>query len=88
MGRRASPDWDSRFDWVESEGLSRLLIRGRRLTETDRRSDWNHVPVLSLDQLPPTLMDFPVMPAAEQDLVVDLSAASLSPMHEMMPVAP
>ncbi len=37
--------------------------------------------------MPAAFVDHPVMPAAEQDLVLDLAAAAVQPVHHVMAVA-
>src|SRR5258708_34580329 len=56
-------------------------------SESKRRSDGDDVAVVRLDQLPAPFVDHPVMAATEQDLVLDLAAAAVQPVHHMMAVA-
>src|SRR5438874_12128689 len=65
-----------------------VLVWPQRFAEGHRRGDRHHPTVVSANQLPPALMDLPVMAAAEQDLVFDLASAAAGPVDEMMSVAP
>src|SRR5438309_7995587 len=63
------------------------LVWPARESEGNRRRDGHDLSVAGLDQLPAALMHHPVMPMAEQDLVLDLSAAAMQPMHDVMAIA-
>ena len=63
------------------------LVWPARQSEGDSRCDGHHLSIIGLDQLPAALMHHPVMPMAEQDLVFDLSAAAMQPMHDVMSIA-
>src|SRR5438270_12707225 len=63
------------------------LVWPARQSEGDSRCDGHDPAVIGLDQLPAALMHHPVMPMAEQDLVFDLSAAAVQPMHDVMAIA-
>src|SRR5207253_1810450 len=62
------------------------LVWPARESEGNRRRNGDDLSVTGLDQLPAALMHHPVMPMAEQDLVFDLSAAAVQPMHDVMSV--
>src|SRR5438874_8533285 len=65
-----------------------VLVWPQRFAEGDRRRDRHHPTVVSANQLPPALMDLPVMTAAEQDLVFDLASTAAGPVDEVVSVAP
>src|SRR5438309_10982423 len=56
--------------------------------EGDGRGDGHDLPVIAFDQLPSALMHHPVMPATEQDQVVELGRTALDPVDQVMSVAP
>src|SRR5207253_7625959 len=63
------------------------LVWPARQSEGNRRCNGHDLSVIGLDQLPAALMHHPVMPMAEQDLVLDLSAAAMQPVHDVMAIA-
>src|SRR5207253_10260763 len=62
--------------------------RRRGWSKANRRRDRHQPAVIRLDDLPPALVHQPVMPVAEQDLVLDLTAAAVQPVHQVVPIAP
>ena len=64
------------------------LVRPSRFPKDHRRRHRHDPAVLGLDQLPTAFMNLPVMAATEQDLVLDLTSATVEPVNEMMPVTP
>ena len=64
------------------------LVWTSRRSERDRRRNWHDPTVVSFDQLPIAVMDQPVMPMAEKNLILDFTASAMQPVHEVMSVAP
>ncbi len=60
----------------------------RRRSERHRRGDRKQAAVLGFHQLPTSFMELVVVAQAQQDLVLDLAATGMDPVHQMMAVAP
>src|SRR5439155_10813815 len=65
----------------------KYLIRSSRQTKGDGRCNRHDLLMFGLDQLPAALMHHPMVPATEQDQVVEVGRTALDPMHEMMSIA-
>src|SRR4029077_3606100 len=52
-----------------------------------RRSDRHHLTLVCPDQLPSTFMHETVVPATQQDQVVEIRLAAMDPVDEVMPIA-
>ena len=54
----------------------------------DHWSDRDDPAIVGLDQLPAAFVNHPMMPATEEDEVVQVCVSSVDPMHHVMSVAP
>src|SRR5438270_10446910 len=63
------------------------LVRSSRQAEGDSRRDGHDLPVIAFDQLPSALMHHAMVPATEQDQVVELGGSTVDPVHQVMAVA-
>ena len=61
---------------------------GRSCPEVDHWSDRDDPAIVGLDQLPAAFVNHPMMPATEEDEVVQVCVSSVDPMHHVMSVAP
>src|SRR5437879_98241 len=59
-----------------------------RQSESDGRCYRHNATIVGLHQLPVALVDLPVMPCAEQDLVLKLRSAAMDPVQNVVSVAP
>src|SRR6266705_584223 len=81
------------FFVVEQRLRSRLevaqkdSVRSSRKTKGDGRGDGHDLPVVAFDQLPSALMHHAMVPATEQDQVVELGGTAVDPVHQVMPIA-
>src|SRR5579859_1087846 len=73
--------------WPQLDEL-RVLIGPGRFCESHGRGDDHDRALVRPDQLPLALVNLPVMPAAQEDLVVEIAGAALQPVHDVVTVAP
>src|SRR2546426_1931661 len=82
--------------WIESPksrraagtyARTKYLVRSSRQPERDGGRDRHDLLMFGLDQLPAALMHHPMVPATEQDQVVEVGRTAVDPMHEMMSIA-
>src|SRR2546422_11420493 len=71
----------------ERRSIVTYLVWSSRQTKGDDRRDGHDLPVVAFDQLPSALMHHAMMPATEQDQVVELGGTAVDPVHQVMPVA-
>jgi hypothetical protein len=64
------------------------LVWTPRHSKKHGRRDSHDLAVVGFNQLPTALVDEPMMPMTEQNLILDFSAAAVQPVHYVVRIAP